>query len=141
MDAQVMLRKATEKPVIAIIDDEPEIRHLLRMALEGMKIDIKLAPSAAEGMEIFEDYRVDLAIVDIFMPGHGGVWAIKEIQKRFPNVAIITITGGHWDLPPRKVKLATEKMGVAHSLTKPFSLNEVRDVTERLLRQMGRLAS
>lgn len=128
-----MQKKQAPRPVIAIIDDEPEIRHLLRMALEGLPIDILLAPTASEGLEIFEDAKVDVAIVDIFMPGHGGVWAIREIQKRYPRVSIISISGGWWDVSPKKVVKATEKLGVSYSMAKPFSLNEVRDVVMQLL--------
>lgn len=122
-----------DTPVVLIVDDEPEIRHLLRMALDGLHVEVKMATSAEDGMKIVEEHPVDVAIIDIFMPGKGGIWIIRQLQKHHRETGVIAISGGHWDATPEKVKRALGRMGVGNALTKPFCLNQIRDMVGRFL--------
>ncbi len=113
---------------ILLVDDEETIRYVLREALtsEGYKVDV--AGNAFEAMERFKVAPYDLIITDIKMRGMDGIQLIREIKKDGSDLQIVIITA-YGSL--ETVKEAA-KLGVVEMISKPFKIQEIKDVIERV---------
>ena len=79
---------------ILIIDDEPDLRSLLRDFLEPIGHHIEEAPTGDEGISVMRKSPIDLVITDIFMPDKDGIETILHLREAYPDVKIIAISGG-----------------------------------------------
>lgn len=79
---------------ILIIDDEVEIRLLLREVFEYAGYEVVEAGNGQEGLQHYHTDAPDLIITDLWMPGKGGLDTIRELQRQAPGVKIIAISGG-----------------------------------------------
>jgi two-component system OmpR family response regulator len=108
---------------VLIVDDEPNIRLLLRRILDSLKCTVFEAADVKSAIAILEQSTVDLAFIDVRMPGPDGLWLADNITERFPRTAVVFATGMQ-ELDPR----ATLRRGVMAYLVKPFRYEEVADV-------------
>jgi CheY-like chemotaxis protein len=109
---------------ILIIDDEAQIRSMLKLMLERDGYEVAEAP---DGMEAIRNYRqnpADLIITDLIMPNQDGIGMIIALKKEFPNVKIIAMSGGGLNKPEGYLKGA-RKLGAARTLTKPINRDEM----------------
>ena len=90
----------------------------------GYVVDVALDAEAA--LVTMLDHPAHVALVDIRMPGHDGIWLIERLQKSHPHTAIVIVTG-IVDLDPR----VTLRPGVVGYLTKPFDTTQVQDVVAK----------
>ncbi len=104
---------------ILIIDDEPQIRSMLRLMLERDGYEVVEAPDGIEGIRAYRQKPTDLIITDLIMPNKDGIGMIIELQKEFPDVRIIAMSGGGLNKPEGYLKGA-KKLGAAYTLTKPI---------------------
>jgi DNA-binding response OmpR family regulator len=114
---------------ILLVDDEETIRYVLKEALvsEGYKVDV--ARDAFQAMERFKMSPYDLVITDIKMRGMDGIQLIREIKRSDSNLKIVIITA-YGSL--ETVKEAA-KLGVVEMISKPFKIQEIKDVLVRML--------
>ncbi len=105
---------------ILVIDDEPQIRRMLRTTLTGSGYQISDARSGEEGLERFRDFLPDLVIMDLNMPGLGGLNACREIRigSDVP-IIILTVTNAESD------KVEALDAGADDYVCKPFSMPEL----------------
>ena len=80
--------------LILIIDDDDQIRRVLRKTLERDGYDVADAPNGKEGIRLYRENPADLVITDIIMPEKEGIETIRELRRDFPEVKIIAISGG-----------------------------------------------
>jgi len=104
---------------ILIIDDEEQIRSMLRLMLERDGYEVIEAPDGIEGIKAYRQNPADLIITDLIMPNKDGIGMIIELQKEFPDVKIIAMSGGGLNKPEGYLKGA-KKLGAACTLTKPI---------------------
>ncbi len=104
---------------ILIIDDEQQIRSMLRLMLERDGYEVVEAPDGIEGIKAYREKPADLVITDLIMPNKDGIGMIIELQKEFPDVKIIAMSGGGLNKPEGYLKGA-KKLGAACTLTKPI---------------------
>jgi len=104
---------------ILIIDDEQQIRSMLRLMLERDGYEVVEAPDGIEGIRAYRQNPADLIITDLIMPNQDGIGMIIELQKEFPDVKIIAMSGGGLNKPEGYLKGA-KKLGAAYTLTKPI---------------------
>jgi DNA-binding response OmpR family regulator len=104
---------------ILIIDDEPQIRSMLRLMLERDGYEVVEAPDGIEGIRAYRRKPADLIITDLIMPNKDGIGMIIELQKEFPDVKIIAMSGGGLNKPEGYLKGA-QKLGADCTLTKPI---------------------
>jgi YesN/AraC family two-component response regulator len=110
--------------LILIIDDEPQIRSMLKLMLERDGHEVAEAPDGIEGIRIYRQNPADLIITDLIMPNKDGIGMIIELKKEFPDVKIIAMSGGGLNKPDGYLKGA-EKLGAACTLTKPIDRDEM----------------
>ena len=104
---------------ILIIDDEPQIRSMLRLMLERDGYEVVEAPDGIEGIRVYRQNPADLIITDLIMPHKDGIGMIIELKKEFPDVKIIAMSGGGLNKPEGYLKGA-QKLGAVCTLTKPI---------------------
>jgi len=81
-------------PSILVVDDEDQVRQLIRQSLEQSGYHVT---EARHGKEALQQYRLapaDLVIMDILMPDQDGLETTATLLREFPNVKVIAITGG-----------------------------------------------
>ena len=109
---------------ILIIDDEPQIRSMLKLMLERGGYEVVEAPDGVEGIKIYRQNPADLIITDLIMPNKDGIGMIIDLKKEFPDVKIIAMSGGGLNKPDGYLKGA-KKLGAACTLTKPIDREEM----------------
>ena len=105
---------------ILVVDDEPQIRRILRTTLTGSGYEVDDARSGEAALEKVRDFRPDLVLLDINMPGIGGISACRAIRAD-TNIAIIMLTVRNSE--DDKVKALDA--GADDFVTKPFSTPEL----------------
>lgn len=109
-------------PRVLIVDDEPEMRRTLARLLSSQSMNVLTATSGEEALEVLQREPIDVALVDLQMPGVTGLDLLREIKKQDIDVHVVIMTA-HGD-----VDIAVQAMhaGAYHFLTKPFrSADEV----------------
>ena len=117
---------------ILIIDDEPHILLMLKKMLERSGYEIELATNGVEGIELFKKIKPDLVITDIIMPETEGIETIMELQRDFPDVKIIAISGGGHNIAENYLYLA-KSLGVQRTFAKPIERDELLKAVSELL--------
>lgn len=109
--------------LILVIDDDPSVRAAVQAVLEQQGMDVLVADSGAAGLRCLEAFAVDVAMVDIIMPGMDGLEIIRALRRRFPTVPVIAMSGGvsldRHGAAPDFLRMAG-RLGAARCLRKPF---------------------
>ena len=105
---------------ILVVDDEPQIRRLLRTTLTASGYQVSDARTGEEALEKFRDYLPDLVIMDLNMPGMGGLDACREIRIG-SDVPIIILTVRNTE----NEKVEALDAGADDYVSKPFGMNEL----------------
>ncbi len=120
-----------ESATVTVVDDEPHARDVLVRAAQSWQYECQAAASAEHALRLLEERPTPIVVTDLRMPGRGGVWLVSEIQKRWPDVAIIVITAGYEEDAVTRCLQA----GAHHYFLKPIQLDEFRHVLESTLRE------
>jgi DNA-binding response OmpR family regulator len=120
-------------PKILIIDDEAEIRTVLREIFEFNGYEVIEAGDGNAGVRQFEATQPDLVISDIVMPDQEGIFAIMEIRKKKPGTKIIAMSGGGLMATPDEYLHVAQKLGADLVFMKPLDLAELLKAVRTLL--------
>jgi DNA-binding response OmpR family regulator len=116
---------------ILLVDDESEIRRILRLLLEGAGYEVLEARDGEEALDtVASDSSIDLCIMDIMMPGISGIEATKRIRKISP-VPVLFLTAKSLESD----KEMAYSGGGDDYLVKPFSSRELLMKVEALTRR------
>jgi two-component system KDP operon response regulator KdpE len=133
-----MVRAPHETTVdaILVIDDEPQIRRVVRNALDGIADRVEEAATARGGLDIAASAQPQLIILDLGLPDGDGYEVCKDLRS-FTNVPIIVLSARHSDAEKERLLDA----GADDYVTKPFSTLELKArVRAHLRRASARLA-
>lgn len=119
---------------ILIIDDEPQVRKMLRQLLEDNSYDVLEAENGVEGYEKFSSETPDIILTDLIMPEQEGLETIKKIVDNRPGAKIIAMSGGGINDPARYLNIAL-KFGARHVFSKPIERQELLGTIQELLEQ------
>ena len=118
------------KKKILIIDDTKFVREILKYHISNVS-NVEVIGEASngnEGIELFNELKPDLTLMDLLMPEKGGLETTQEILKINPNALIVLISG-------KKQEAFTIKKaikGVVDVIEKPFNEKQVIEVIERV---------
>ena len=116
---------------ILVVDDEPDIRRIIRILLEGRGYHVTEAPNGRLAVQAAQqDLELDLIILDIMMPELSGIEASKEI-RRISSAPILFLTARTQE----QDKLEAYQSGGDDYLAKPFSHGELLMKVDSLLRR------
>jgi DNA-binding response OmpR family regulator len=117
---------------VLVIDDDEQIREMIRVILEDSGYAVYLTSDGDEVTNIYKDNPVDLIITDIIMPERDGLEIINQFRKEHPNVKIIAISGGG-KIKAENYLVAAENLGAVKTLSKPFDIMELVDIVKSLI--------
>ncbi len=118
---------------ILIIDDEPQIRSMIRLILERDGYVVMEANDGLEGIQRFRETPADLVITDLIMPNKDGIGMIIELKKEFPDLKVIAMSGGGLNKPEGYL-LGAKKLGASCTLAKPINRQELLRVVRDTLK-------
>ena len=114
---------------ILLVDDESEFRENVADRLESRGFKVFQAESAEAGLDLFRQTRMDVALVDVQMPGMDGITLLGHLKEADPLVEVVVVTG------QGSIETAVDAMrrGAYHYVTKPVRLAELEMVVRRAL--------
>jgi putative two-component system response regulator len=112
---------------VLVVDDEPPVRALLRNWVKAFGYAPVEASDADEALTLMDDGHVGVAVCDVRMPGHDGLWLTGQIRDRHPDTAVILASG----MDDSTIASRGAELGAIDYLVKPFG-------TERLASSLRR---
>ncbi|MBV8831500.1 MAG: sigma-54-dependent Fis family transcriptional regulator [Acidobacteriaceae bacterium] len=112
---------------ILIVEDEDKLRRVMQLQLESAGYEVDGAATAEQSLPLAT--LADLVITDLRLPGMDGLELISQLQSRGIGVPVIVITA-HGSV---ETAVQAMKMGAADFLQKPFSLDHLNTVVEKVL--------
>lgn len=106
---------------VLIVDDEPSIRRALRTTFDTLGFDIAEAVTGEQALPLLRENSFDAVLLDINMPGMGGIAACRQIRHQFPRIAVLMLTVR--DNEDDKVEAL--EAGADDYITKPFPIREL----------------
>jgi two-component system KDP operon response regulator KdpE len=110
----------SERSRILVVDDESQITRVLRTTLSSNGYDVRTAADAESALEVFGDWKPDLVITDLNMPGMTGVDLCKALRKKSEVPVIVLSVKGE-----ERTKIEALDSGADDYVTKPFSSAEL----------------
>jgi len=125
---------------VLAVDDDPGMLHALKRIL-GTQYELAGASSPADALALAVDFRPDLAILDIRMPGMDGFELMRSLQAEQPDLDVIFVTGSMTD--PDAHLIRAMQQGAFYFIQKPFDRQVLQTLVERCLelRQLRSLAN
>ena len=124
----------TKTPIkVLLVDDEEDFVEMLSLRLEAVGEQVTPAYNGKRCLEILEKNDIDVVILDIKMPGMGGIETLREIKKRFPRVEVIMMTG-HGTIETAE---EGKRLGAFDYMLKPADFNELLEKIARACRKKG----
>lgn len=117
---------------ILVVDDDPDIRELLRVLLERRDFSVAEAGDGQEALRVFFEERPDLVVLDVAMPGLDG-WQTLERIRELSDVPVVMLTARATEVE----KTRGLRSGADDYVTKPFGRQELLARVEALLRRSG----
>jgi DNA-binding response OmpR family regulator len=108
-------------PTVLIVDDEANQVRVLAAGLRLEGFEVRETRSADEAVKALEESPVDLAIVDLMLPGRNGLELAREIRRHHPLVRVVLTSAYHMS----ERQLTRADCGVIGFIPKPYSLGEL----------------
>jgi len=109
---------------VIVIDDNEQLRNMLKVTLTRAGYDIRLAENGRVGLSLQRSHPADVVITDILMPEKEGLETIIQLRKEFPKLKIIAISGGGQLDPEGYLSMAT-RLGADFTFIKPIDNDEL----------------
>ena len=112
---------STQPINLLVVDDEPGIRRVIRNSLGATGYAIEEAPTGEAALDLFQRSHCDLVLLDISMPGIGGIETCRRLRRLAPEtgIVIISVRGQEED------KVRALEAGADDYVTKPFRYREL----------------
>jgi response regulator RpfG family c-di-GMP phosphodiesterase len=114
---------------VLIVDDEHSVREVLAEGLAVMGYETATASSVDEALAQIQQQRPNLVLTDIEMPGQTGFQLLERLRARDPELDVVMVTG----VVDAETAIRAIRCGAADYVPKPFNLEEVQIVVERVL--------
>ena len=122
---------------VLVIDDEPEVRKIVHLALEKNGYDVVEAEDGEKAIEVIRSgdnpLLTDVIICDVRMPKINGVEAVAFFREQFPSVPIIVLTG----YPDMQLATSFIKQGVMEYLVKPVEKEKLVESVDKAMAVRG----
>jgi putative two-component system response regulator len=126
---------------VTVVDDEPCVLDVLERAARSFRFECQSARSAAEAISRLEQEPTPIVVTELRLPSPGGAWLLHEIRRRWPEIAVIALTGS----VDEELLHECIAAGVHRYFLKPIHIDELYHALEttwqgqRLMRQTRRL--
>jgi len=119
-------------PGILLVEDEKDLREMLKASLIRRKYTVIEAENGKDAISHFKPLITDMLITDLIMPDEDGLKVIIKLKKLKPTLKIIAISGGGKAGPGSYLNLA-KALGADAIFSKPFSVHDLISKIEELL--------
>lgn len=124
-------RKPPEQTRVLVVEDEGRLREMLVHAIHEMGFCAAGTRSAEDALRAMESEPHDIALIDLNLPGMGGMDLLELVHKRWPSTRVIILTG-YGDLDAARSAI---HLDVVDFLAKPASLGEIEVALDRAHRR------
>ncbi|HOU92195.1 MAG TPA: response regulator, partial [Polyangiaceae bacterium] len=116
---------------VLVVDDEPAVREVVRLALEHVGCQVTTAANGAEAVELFRERRgqLDLVLLDLMLPGMSGAQVFRAVRALDPAARVLLMSGHSEEATEADLLGA----GALRLLRKPFTLAELAGVVTAAL--------
>ena len=114
-------------PSILVVDDEPDIRHILRERLESYGYHVETAADGPAAIEKLEQLTLSGIVLDIRMPGMDGIQALARIRAHPLTIPVVMATAAG----STELANASLQAGAQACLFKPFDQGQIKHAVER----------
>jgi CheY-like chemotaxis protein len=111
-------------PHILLIEDDDDVRNMLRKTLEVLGHTVAAASNGKEAIALYQTTPADIVLTDIIMPEKDGLETIRELRRNHPEIKIIAMSGGGRVSAKSYLPIA-KMLGAAQILTKPFTHDQI----------------
>lgn len=118
------------EPLVLVVDDEPGILRLLKVDLTEQKFRVLTASTGDEALQVAEEHRPDIVLLDISMPQMSGLEVMRKLREQ-SNAPVILVTASDTDSD----KVRGLELGADDYVVKPFSIEEVAARVRAVLRR------
>jgi DNA-binding response OmpR family regulator len=119
-------------PGILIVEDDRELREMLRISFARKKFTVLEAQNGREAILHFKPSVTNIVVTDLIMPDEDGLKVIMRLREIKPSIKIIAISGGGKAGPGNYLNLA-KALGADAIFPKPFSVNDLMVKIDDLL--------
>jgi len=119
-------------PRVLVVDDEPGVRESIRMILRG-ECEVATADSVDAALQSLAEAKADLVLLDLVMPGRGGLELLAELKRRGGAPPVLVLTATRLEETAREARA----LGAADCLRKPFEVETLRRRVRELLGKRG----
>jgi len=120
----------SDQPVrLVVIDDDPKNLKMVNFILSNGELEIHTASDPRIGLDMITQLRPQIVLIDLILPGIGGMELLQQIVQLERGIAVILMTGYY---SPESAREAI-KMGATDYFPKPFSPNKLRERIELIV--------
>ncbi|MDQ7097142.1 response regulator [Desulfosporosinus sp. PR] len=119
---------------LLVVDDHAGIRRLLREFLTQEGFCIKEAPDGQTALQLVKERKPRLVLLDLKMPGLNGLETLSKLKQLCPRTLVILMSAYTRD---KAVMAAVQNGSIQYYIYKPFDLEELRLILQRLLNNVG----
>ena len=120
-----------KKPVILVVDDEPDMCEMLSELLSDEGYKLETATNGKDAVKKVLGGSVDIVLLDIMMPGQDGIDTLRQIKDIRPKLPVVMITGFGTLSTARNAM----KLGAYDYITKPFNIDCIKEVIKQGLEE------
>jgi DNA-binding response OmpR family regulator len=114
---------------ILVVDDDRELRNLIRTALEHEGYDVLTAQDAVQGLELIARRKIDVALLDVMMPGMDGLTMLSHLREHNENLRVIIMTA----LNTPETAISALRDQACDLLSKPFEIQQLLSAVQTAL--------
>ena len=119
-----------KRPLVLVVDDDPEITESIRYALKSNGFQVTIARDGNQGVAIAETKKPQLVILDMMMPKRSGFLVLERLRQNGEEpVPVIMITGNEGSRHQEYAEL----LGVSDYIHKPFTMDRLLDSVQNLI--------
>lgn len=119
---------------ILLVEDEESIRGFIKINLKRNNFEVIEAENGEDGLKAAQENDIDLAILDVMLPGINGFKVCDELRKRYPTIGVIMLTARTQDMD----KIMGLEYGADDYIIKPFNPLELVLRIKAILRRLGK---
>ena len=128
---------SNEKPLILVVDDEPDIRELIKDILEDEAYRVITASNGEEARLVFTQKQPQLVLLDIWMPDVDGITLLKEFKQQNTGVTIVMMSG-HGTI---ETAVEATRSGASDFIEKPLSMAKLLRAVELAIENRAKQAA
>jgi phosphoserine phosphatase RsbU/P len=136
MNNLLTLPRGLRRRRVLIVDNDFEVRRLLRIFLTRGGFDVIEASSVREALDVFDQKRPDVVVTELFIPEADGFELIRRLHRMTPEVPVVVLSYGG-QLQDDAAMNASRLFGAAEALWKPASRAAILDAVRRALERAG----